>query len=161
MKMWIQEITLAGALIVLVMVTIYPVLHLMAPVPVSDPGSKGYVTLVPPLTDNNPEAGLTSFIAAPNGSEILLPAKAVTVRGFLVGSTARIIYLGGRDNAQLSGLDIVLYQSGAPVLQQSYPKPAVNQQYSFPDMGTPGPDEIEVLGSFGDRSQQVLLTASV
>ena len=49
-----------------------------------------------------------SFIVLPDGSLTLLEAKDVTVRGYLINNIARIIYLGGRDDAKLNSLDIQL-----------------------------------------------------
>ena len=105
---------------------------------------------------------MDSFIVLPDGSLTLLEAKDVTVRGYLINNIARIIYLGGRDDAKLNSLDIQLRNSGELVLQQLLPKPTVNQQFTFTNVGGDnGPDQIIVIGNFKDNSQQILLTASL
>lgn len=103
-----------------------------------------------------------SFILLPDGSLTLFAAKNVAVRGYLIGNTARIIYLGGKDDAELISLDIQLRNSGELVLHQMLPKPTVNQQFTYSNVGgANGPDEIIVIGNFKDNSQQILLTSSV
>ncbi len=161
MPVWFQKVALAFTIGVLVLVIALPVFHIVGNPSKQDTVAQMYVSMFPQVGENNAEALLDSFITAPDGSLTLLPAKDISVRGYLIGTTVRIIYLGGRDDALLSSIGIFIHRSGGQVLEQMHPKPELDEQYTFTNLGNPGPDEILVLGIFTDQSQQVLLTTSV
>jgi hypothetical protein len=157
-----QKIFIGFTVVLLIVVIVVPAYHILNHSQGQDLTVQMYVSMFPELASNNPEAMVDSFIVLPDGSLTLLAAKNVVVRGYLIGNTARIIYLGGKDDAELTSLNIQLRNSGELVLHQLLPKPTINQQYTFPNVGgANGPDEIIVIGNFKDTSQQILLTASI
>jgi hypothetical protein len=157
-----QKIFIGFTVVLLIVVIAVPAYHIINHSQGQDLTVQMYVSMFPELASNNPEAMVDSFIVLPDGSLTLLPAKDVSVHGYLIDNTARIIYLGGRDDAELTSINIQLRNSGQFVQNQMLPKPTINQQYTFPNVGgARGPDEIIVVGTFKDTSQQILLTASI
>ncbi len=130
-----QKIFIGFTVVLLIVVIAVPVYHILNHTPGQNLSVQMYVSMFPELASNNPEAMVDSFIVLPDGSLTLLEAKDVTVRGYLINNIARIIYLGGRDDAKLNSLDIQLRNSGELVLQQLLPKPTVNQQFTFTNVG--------------------------
>jgi hypothetical protein len=156
-----QKLFIGFSVVLLILVIAVPVYHILNHSQGPDLTVQMYVSMFPELANNNPEALVDSFILSPDGSLTLLAAKDVSVRGYLIGNTAKIMYMGGRDDAELTSLNIQLRKSGKLVLNQTHPKPSINQQFTFQNVGANGPDEIIVIGNFRDNSQQILLTASV
>ena len=157
-----QKFFIGFTIILLVLVIAVPVYHILNHSTGQIFPCRCIVSMFPELVSNNPEAMVDSFIQLPDGSLTLLTAKNVVVRGYLIGNTARIIYLGGRDDSELTSLNVQARKSAEIVLNKIIPKPTINQQFTYPNVGgANGADEIIVIGNFRDTSHQILLTASV
>ena len=123
MPVWFQKVALAFTIGVLVLVIALPVFHIVGNPSKQDTVAQMYVSMFPQVGENNAEALLDSFITAPDGSLTLLPAKDISVRGYLIGTTVRIIYLGGRDDALLSSIGIFIHRSGDRFLSRCTQNP--------------------------------------
>jgi hypothetical protein len=157
-----QKLLLGFTIVLLVLAIGIPASMILAGSPKTDLASALYVSMFPDVADNNPTPLLGhSFIRSAGGNLTLMPAKRVSVRGYQVGNTVNVMYLGGLDDPELSSLDILVHKSGGQALLQKYPKPTLNRKYTYPNMGTAGLDDILVTGTFTDGSQQILLMTEV
>jgi hypothetical protein len=158
----LQKLLLGLTILLLVLVIAIPVSIILGSASKPNIATAMYISMFPQVANNNPEPLLGhSFIRSADGNVTLLPAKAVSVRGFQVGNTVNVIYMGGRDDAKLDTLGILVRKSSGPAIRQTYQKPTLNQKYPFPNMGTDGLDDILVTGTFTDGSQQILLMTEV
>jgi hypothetical protein len=157
----LQKLLLGCTILLLVLVIAVPVSMILGSAPKQNLATEMYVSMFPQVANDNPEPLLGHSYIMSDGNVTLLPVKDVKVRGFQVGNTVNVIYMGGRDDAMLGSLTILIRKSTGAALRQTYPKPALNSRYSYPNMGTAGLDDIAVTGTFSDGSQQILLMTEV
>lgn len=70
-----------------------------------------------------------------------------------------VTYNGGASAANLTALKITIYNQNGQVVRRTMDNPTPGDVYTFPYMGTPDPDNVDVIGVFtGDIEQTVLLT---
>jgi len=157
-----QKLLLSLTILFLLAVVIVPAFMIIEEGTKPDVAVAMYISMFPPVSDTSPADLLGhSFVRSAGGNVTMLPAKDVSARGYQIGTTVNIIYLGGRDDAKLDSIVILVQKSGGQAFRQSYAKPTVNEKYPFPNMGTDGLDNILVTGTFRDGSEQILLMTEV
>ncbi len=94
------------------------------------------------------------------------PTAIITDRMMQINVTATqsghdviVTYNGGASAANLTALKISIYNQNGQVVRRTMDNPTPGDVYTFPYMGTPDPDNVDVIGVFtGDIEQTVLLT---
>jgi PBP1b-binding outer membrane lipoprotein LpoB len=75
------------------------------------------------------------------------------------GHDVIVTYNGGASAVNLTALKITIYNQNGQVVRRTMDNPTPGDVYTFPYMGTPDPDNVDVIGVFtGDIEQTVLLT---
>jgi len=75
------------------------------------------------------------------------------------GHDVIVTYSGGASAANLTALKITIYNQNGQRVSRTMENPTPGDIYTFPYMGTPDPDNVDVIGVFtGDIEQTVLLT---
>ena len=106
----------------------------------------------PEITVVTPQA--SSAAATPVSRQIDITAEQS-------GSDIVVRYRGGADAGDLTALIITVQSFTQQTRTEREDKPNIGQQYIFPQMGTPDPDGVTVIGVFKDGSQQTLLQTKV
>jgi hypothetical protein len=92
-------------------------------------------------------------------SPVVAGQMQINVTAYQRGDDVIVTYNGGASAANLTALRITIYNNNGQIVRRTMDTPVSGAVYSFPYMGTPDPDNVDVIGVFtGDVEQTVLLT---
>jgi hypothetical protein len=92
-------------------------------------------------------------------SAVVAGQMQINVTAYQSGNDVIVTYNGGASAANLTALKITIYNNNGQVVRRTMDAPVPGAVYTFPYMGTPDPDNVDVIGVFtGDVEQTVLLT---
>ena len=83
----------------------------------------------------------------------------INVTAWQSGHDVNVQYNGGASAAYLTALDITIYNNNGQQVSRIMQSPQPGALYTFPYIGTPDPDNVDVIGVFtGGVEQTVLMT---
>jgi len=102
---------------------------------------------------------LTTPTALPaTSSPIIAGQMQINVTASQSGNDVVVGYNGGASAAYLTALNITIYNNNGQVVRRTMESPKPGDVYTFPYLGTPDPDNVDVIGVFtGDVEQTVLM----
>jgi hypothetical protein len=113
-----------------------------------------------PATPSGSVVVLTTPTTLPvTSSPVVAGQMQINVTAYQRGDDVIVTYNGGASAANLTALRITIYNNNGQIVRRTMDTPVSGAVYSFPYMGTPDPDNVDVIGVFtGDVEQTVLLT---
>jgi len=119
-------------------------------------------TTPPVVTTTLPTPVLTTLVTLPPVTPVIPVAQMqINVTAWQSKSDVIVQYNGGSNAADLTGFKIQIDNHNGQNVKQTINAPAIGSIYTFPYIGTPDADTVNVVGVFNGGSEQTVLFAYV
>jgi hypothetical protein len=114
------------------------------------------------VTTPTPAPAITTLVTLPPATPVIPVAQMnINVTAWQTKSDVIVQYNGGSNAADLTGFKIQIDNHNGQNVKQTINAPAIGSIYTFPYIGTPDADTVNVVGVFKGGSEQTVLFAYV